>query len=359
MALHMVSSTDTLAQVRAAMGLPTDSTADQAAAIETAKTDNPLEQITHNVPGDGKVQEVNSDGAETLAVEALKDTSAGESDDDETDAEKQTELEAEAKAKAEGQPYEKQAKGARRRDAVARIDDLTAKNHDIQRSLDVANKKLADLETPKEEAKALSAEDEPKPEPVLEDFDTWDEWYKADKAHTIGEAARAGRLEARKVAGTRVQETAEQRQQQEVFGEYKSREASFSKENPDFTEVLRSVDDIRLPDLTQIVVPSAVGPQILYELAKDRPEMERIAKLPQARIFAEVIKIEDRLLAAKKTDGKPTVAVIVPAVPRTPAPVGGVIRTSSSSVNTPLDQLPPAEYRRIRREQRLKQSRSA
>jgi len=138
-----------------------------------------------------------------------------------------------------------------------------------------------------------------------------------------------------------------QTEQQKTVQAYLERKEAFSKKTPDFDDVIAEVDDIRVsPAVRDIILSSENGPELAYELAKDRDEYARICKLPPIQAAREMGKLESRILA------KPSApeAKKITNAPKPLEPVGtGKGSAPKKSIFDP--DLSQADYERLRREQ--------
>lgn len=136
------------------------------------------------------------------------------------------------------------------------------------------------------------------PEPKRDDFDThedyqrsvtrWDarqESKKAVEATKKEEREKAAREEADKVART-----------------WHTKIEKVMSELSDFETVLETEPEtlelVRRAPMRHAITESDIGPRIVYELCKNPAEAKRIAALPAYKQAAEIVKIEDKLLAA-------------------------------------------------------------
>jgi hypothetical protein len=177
------------------------------------------------------------------------------------------------------------------------------------------------------------ADDKPNPE----NFDTHAEYVEA---LTDWKITQKEKLQAQAAA-----ESARKSEQEKAIKSHVERVKSFSKSVDDFSEVLESVDDIRVSEtVEQAIIESENGPALMYELAKNREEFERINSLPPIAAARELGRIEARLTASTE---KRSEAKKVTSAPRPVAPVG---RSSGASVKPALNDpnIPFAEYERQR-----------
>jgi hypothetical protein len=111
---------------------------------------------------------------------------------------------------------------------------------------------------------------------------------------------------------------------------------------------MESVNDIDFPPVfSQVILESEVGPQLMYELAKNRDEALRIRELPPIAAARELGKIEARI-SSKAAATKPETKQVTSA-PKPIAPIGSNSSASRKSLDDP--SLSFSDYVRMRREQ--------
>ena len=134
---------------------------------------------------------------------------------------------------------------------------------------------------------------------------------------------------------------------------HSDRVKSFAEKTDDFADVLESVDDIPVSTAVQeIIISSENGPELMYELAKNRDEYARICKLPPLAAARELGRIESRI-ASKASESKPETKKLTKA-PKPIGPVGGSKGAVVKSIDDP--GLSQAEYEKLRREQMKRRS---
>lgn len=203
----------------------------------------------------------------------------------------------------EQQEARKQSKFQRRldRQKTARIQAETR--------AEIAEKQLA-------EAKArLDEQSKPQEtgEPKRENFASDDAFLKAFIRHEAKQELEQGRKAERDA------QQGKEKQQQATVGSEKvakawaEREASFQTATKDYEAVVAPFADEELQHLSHdarmAIVESDVGPALLYHLAKNPDEADRIADLSPTRQIAELGKLEAKVsMPAKKTTSAPAPA---------------------------------------------------
>ena len=272
-------------------------------------------------------------------VEKTEQKEPKESETLETEA-KETEVESEESDEAEesGKDKTKKKGGFQRR-----IDKLNAAKADAQREAEYwRGLALKNQETPQEqqskapESKAKASDDK---EPQPEDFETHREYVNALTDWKLDLREKKSKVEAEKKAVIAEQEKS--------FKAYNERKDAFAKTVDDFDEVLDDVRDVQVtPAITATIVESEYGPQLAYELAKNRAEFERIVKLSPLAAAREIGKIEAKI-AAKASEPKETKKIT--SAPKPIEPVGGTKGKPNRSIRDP--DLSFADYVELRRAQ--------
>lgn len=124
---------------------------------------------------------------------------------------------------------------------------------------------------------------------------------------------------------------------------FQSKVQEFSKTAKDFQEVVNEVDDIPLSvGLQEAILSSDVGPNLMYELAKDREELERINSLSAVQAAREIGKIEARLSKADFTQTKEIKTT------KAPPPISPVSNKGTSKSTKSPDEMSYAEFKKWR-----------
>ncbi len=156
----------------------------------------------------------------------------------------------------------------------------------------------AEPEAKVEPLKIVPKADEPKPENFKSNAEyvkalakyEWDEYAKADTNKKNIEKMQAER--------------------EKMISDHNSRVMTYKESVPDFEEVLHEVDNIPFtPQLADVLLNHDRGPELMYALAKDPENYERISKLPIRSIEREIGKLEARLetsATSNETQGNKT-----------------------------------------------------
>lgn len=147
------------------------------------------------------------------------------------------------------------------------------------------------------------------PEPKREDFDSLEDFHKA-----------LARSEAQKITKETIEADRKARSQQEtqartqetdkkVADAWTKGEEAFKKEAKDYDEVVGEFVESDLSDLDptarRAILESDLGQRVLYHLAKNPDEAERIAQLSPTRQVIEIGKLEDKVNPPKKQSSAP------------------------------------------------------
>jgi hypothetical protein len=225
-----------------------------------------------------------------------------------------------------------------------RIDKLNAAKADAQREAEYWKRealKAAGGESKNSEAKKPApTPQEGKPNP--DHFESHSEYVEALTDWKVDQKQKARDAEANRKAL--------ESEQKAILQKHTERVQSFAAKTEDFEEMVAGVEDITISTaLQELIVSSDNGPELIYELAKNRSELERIAKLSPLAAAREIGKLETRIAAGQASAGekKPEPKKITKA-PKPIDPVGGGKGAVAKSIDDPT--LSQAEYERMRRE---------
>jgi hypothetical protein len=198
-----------------------------------------------------------------------------------------------------------------------------------------ASKPETDVETP--------AKSDPAGKPSPDSFETHAEYVEALTDWKIEERERV----ARETAARSKLET----EQKSLMSAHSERVKSFAEKTEDFQDVLRSVDDVRIsPTVAELLVSSDNGPELMYELAKNRAEYERINALNPLAAARELGKLDAKLAAIKAPASEPKEPKTITKAPKPIAPVSGKGGVVEKSIHDP--NLSQREYEALRAKQR-------
>jgi hypothetical protein len=118
----------------------------------------------------------------------------------------------------------------------------------------------------------------------------------------------------------------------------------FSKKHEDFNDLMESVDDVPMSlTVQQVILESENGPELMYELAKNREDYERICKLPAIQAARELGRFETKIFKASETS-KETQTTKAPP-PISPVGKGKVVSTKDPG------EMPYQEFKKWREAQ--------
>lgn len=163
------------------------------------------------------------------------------------------------------------------------------------------------------EAERAKAKPQEGGEPKREEFETYEDYLKASAKYEAKQAASEALNSQRQGQEKQAQEQHRSQVSAELAKSWETREEAFRKLTPDYDEVVAPFVDAELQMLhqgaRQALVESESGAAILYHLADNLAEVERIAKLSPARQAAEIGKLELKYPAtAKRTTSAPAPA---------------------------------------------------
>jgi len=155
---------------------------------------------------------------------------------------------------------------------------------------------------PAEEAPAPKTDDTPK----REQFESYEEFIEARADYRARKAVQ----EERQKQQSETQKSTEAERQKGAEVEFRKRLQATASEISDFADVMENAGDIYITNgMRDAIQESPLGPRILYEIAKNPQEAERLAGLSPSAAAREIGKIEARLEAATKkpdTEAKDT-----------------------------------------------------
>lgn len=270
---------------------------------------------------------------------------ASESDPEESEeakAQDETEETKDSSSEDEDSEESKEDKTPKKKGGFQRrIDKLNARIAAREQELEDLRRAMADKARP-EGAKEKVDQKQADGKPRQEDFESF-----ADYTEALTDWKTDQKLKARDAEAQKKQLETQQRKLVETYSE---RAKAFAEKVEDFEDVLSEVEDVTLPAaLQELIISSENGPQLAYELAKNRKELERITKLSPLALAREVGRIENRIEARASTPEKKPEAKKLTKAPKPIDPVGGTKSTLAKSIDDP--DLSFAEYERLRREQ--------
>lgn len=212
---------------------------------------------------------------------------------------------------------------------------LSAKDQEIE-SLRQQVSKAKPEETVKTEPIKEQTKDKPKPD----DFDTHEDYidaltdYKIEAKEKLNEQKnKANQLKT---------------EMQKQIESFQSKVSEFSKSHNDFEDVMADVDDIILsPSVQESIISSEYGPSLMYELAKNKSELERINKLSPLEAARAIGKFEARLSSESESIKKE-----IKTTTKAPQPIKVINSGSAGSVKKSPDDMSFEEYKAWRKSQK-------
>lgn len=220
----------------------------------------------------------------------------------------------------------------------SRIDELTRKRGEAEREADYWKRIAQAQGKPSAEQQAPAAPAKPEPG----QFDNYGDYIEA---LTDWKSEQKSQEAIRKAFEERDQQRQQQQQAEQrnqVASTFAERATAFREVTPDFNDVIAAAGDIVVPDAIQdVILGSEHGPRIVYELAKDRAEAERIMSLPPMQAALAIGRLEAKFStsAAPAAPAAPT----KPAVTKAPAPITPN-RSSGGQFTKDPDQMTDAEW---------------
>lgn len=293
------------------------SVADEVAAPEVEKSAEEQKEVL------SKEESLESETSEKEEIEAKDESESDESTDHESDDE-------ESKDEANGEKPKKKS-GFKRR-----VDKLNLRIAEKERELEYwKSQALKGAGTEKKEEVAAksdkSASDKPKPE----DFETHAEFVDALTDWKIEQRDKAKEEQSQKAKL--------KTEHEKIVESHQARVKAFAEKTDDFEDVLESVDDVvPSPAVENLIVSSENGPELMYELAKNREEFLRINKLPPLQAAVAIGRLEAKL--QKSSEEKPIKKITKAPKPITPVGTkGSVVEKSIYDPN-----ISQKEYERLR-----------
>jgi hypothetical protein len=317
MSVTVASTTDSEEDVKVAAGLPVEG-------------DEPEEVATSE--GDETPAEAESEPVEP-ADDKSKSAAASEAAEEEEEAE----------------PEPKEPKASSK--VQKRIDKLTEEKYELRDQNRELKERLDRLEALVQKAEPVKAQPEDA-KPTRAQFKTDDEYFES-----------LGRWSARDEARKNQQAESQRASNEElavIFGNYNEATRVFKAENPDFDEVLGDTN-LMIPIAVQnaIISYEQDGPALAYYLAKNPETANRLRGMLDTRAVAELGKIHAKLFPeteeaeeAQAEERKP-VAVKPPAKKPVKAAAAPIRPNRAAGTNSTvnLEELPYADYRRVRDQQ--------
>lgn len=286
---------------------------------------------------------VEQSGEAAPAAKAAEQKDASESAPEETE---ETESESDesaalasddAESKDEPEADKPKKKGGFQR----RIDKLNSQKAEAQKEAEFwRNQALKGKESDESKAPIVEKPKASEGKPVPDNFDTHTEYVEALTDWKTEQKFKDRETEQRKMQLQRDQET--------LVKSHFDRVATFKEKISDYQEVVEGVDDIAVsPTIEDMLISSENGPALIYELAKNREEYERINKLPPLAAARELGRLEARIASQSPDKKEPKKTTNAPK-PIDPVGSRGASKLSKSIFDPGISQ---RDYEKVRREQ--------
>ena len=182
----------------------------------------------------------------------------------------------------------------------------------------------------------------PPPRPKLEDFpDNYDAYIEA-----LADWKTDRKLEVKEAENLkRAREWQQQEAERAVAETWQTRMQAFRSKVKDFDEALDSSADIELhPAIRQSIAIYENGPRLAYELARNRPQLEKIAAYSNP---LDAIRELGRFEASLTAGAPPRIETRKPFT-APPEPIRPVGKGSNGNTRVPLDQMDYRDFKRAR-----------
>jgi hypothetical protein len=274
--------------------------------------------------------------SETVAQDAVVETDDDDSETSQTDGDEDSDSdESDVSAKDKEGP-KKPKRGFKRR-----IEKLNAKLSAAEAQAEHWRQQALRGQKPEEKPEVKPEANVAKSEPNADDFESATEFYRAHAKWAAQEEIKAAK---------------ESERQEKLRTEAESKKTAFigkvdefKKAHDDFVDVLADVDDIQMsPAISQAILESDNGPELMYELAKNREEYERMCSLSPFEAVRALGRFEARLQKPSE-EKKVTKPKTTTKAPPPPKPISTSSANGKKSVYD--DDISQSEYERIRAEQ--------
>jgi len=280
-----------------------------------------------------------------VETERVSEADIGASEEEKEKKEKE-EKEEKKKEKSEEKSEKKEEKQveepADSKKVQKRINKLTKKMRTAERENEFNKKRADELE---KKLKEYDFEVPGDDKPLKVDFDDEDEYIEALTDWKIEK--KLGKTQ--QIAAKDEQIEAEQDAVKESYGELDNAIDSGKEKYEDFTDLVMDKDLVISSEVTQILLDTEIPEDIMYYLASNPEESERISNLDPLRVAKEIGKIENSLITAEKNEVKKLVKKKVKKQSKAPAPISSV-RTDGVTEKDP-NKMSPKEYREWRSKQ--------
>ena len=267
----------------------------------------------------------------TVAQDAIVESEDDESETSQTDGEEDDDLDSdESELAAKDKDEHKKPK----RGFKKRIDKLNAKLSAAEAQAEHWRQQALRGQKPEEKPlEATPVATAAKGEPNPDDYETSTEFYRAH---------------ARWAAQEEIKAVKESERQEKLRTEADSKKTAFhskvqefQKAHDDFEDVIADVDDIQMsPAISQAILEADNGPELMYELAKNKEEYARMCALSPFDAIRALGRFEARL--TKPSEEK---QIQKQKTTKAPPPARPISASSANGKKSPED-MTQAEYER-------------
>jgi hypothetical protein len=280
--------------------------------------------------------------SETVAQDAIIESEDDDSETSQTDGEEDDDSDSD---ESELSAKDKEGHKKPKRGFKKRIDKLNAKLSQAEAELEHWRQQALRVQKPdeKQEATQVTKTADVKGEPDPDDYETSTEFYRAH--------AKWAALEEIKAAKESERHEALRLEAESKKTAFLGKVDEFKKAHDDFEETIADVDDIQMsPAVSQAILESDNGPELMYELAKDREEYARMCALSPFEAARALGRFEARLQkpSVEKTKEVKTKTTKAPPPPK---PISTSSANGKKSLQEVAESGSQADYERMRSEQ--------
>lgn len=233
----------------------------------------------------------------------------------------------------------KQSKGIEKR-----IKKLTSKISEKERENEFLRQELYRKRQSEDQAaqsKAPAAEQQPSGKPNPDHFDTHAEYLDALFDYKVEQRELKAKAQQQQNSAKTEFEKKVQAHSEKV--------QEFKKTYGDFDDVMDDVDDVKLSvTVEDAILDSENGPELMYELAKNKEELKRICALPPVQAARELGRFEAKIAkASQEQQSEPFKTT------KAPPPIAPVGKKATSAVKKSIfdKDIGFEDYERLRKEQ--------
>lgn len=300
-----------------------------------------------------------SEAEQSDSEESSEESSEEQAEDSETSESMESEESDEDDSEEDEEDEDEPKKAAKKKSGFAkRVAKLKAKQAEAQREAEYWRAKALQTTDTSGESKEELPEEIPNPylrdvgeRPDPDDYESQDEYLDAltDWKIDVREAKKKA-LEEQTKAKTAAQKQAET---------FQSKVQEYAETVDDWEETLESVSDIQMnPELIKAIMTSEFAPQLMYDLSKNRSELERINQMDQASTLRTIGRLESKFEGQSASTSSKQETRRTTKAPKPPTPVG---RNSSGATKKSIydENLSQREYEEIMAERERKRMASS